>query len=179
MPYFFMLIWGVLLMAGVSAVSLIGYMNMLSSAYQGQKLSRATKAKLEALGVNTFGIKTEAQGRMKLQEVNIDRSNRTEKSKKSSKTTKTDEVLEKARQLADDLNVSYSDSDTVDDILYKISSKVEKLMSDAQNDEAKQADAVYYSGRLNEVKRMQQSQIDLNASMNITASRNIAFHGLY
>ena len=166
-------------MAGISAVGLIGYMNMLSSAYQGQKLSYATKSKLRALGVSTNDIKTEAEGRMKLQEAMAERANGINKNKKASGSNQNDEVMEKVRQLADDLNVSYSDNDTVDDIIYRISSRVEELMAEAGEDEAKQADAVYWGGKLNEVKQMQQSQIDLSASMSVTANMNIAFHGLY
>ncbi len=166
-------------MAGISAVGLIGYMNMLSSAYQGQKLSYATKVKLRALGVSTYDIKTEAEGRMKLQEAMAARTNRVSKNKKASGNKQNDEVMEKVKQLADDLNVSYSDSDTVDDIIDRISSKVEKLMAEAGDDENKRADAIYWDGKLDEVKQMQQSQIDLSASMSVTANMNIAFHGLY
>ena len=163
-------------MAGISAIGLIGYMNRLSYSTGGQPLTPATKAKLEALGIDTSNIKTEAEGKARLIAAQAERSSSAEKTSKSSKSNSNDDVMEKVKQLADDLNVSYSDNDTVDDIIDKISSKVEKLIAEAENDESKQPDAVYYKGRLNEVMQMQQSQIDLSASMSVSANMNIAFH---
>ena len=165
-------------MAGISAIGLGAYINRMSHATGGQPLTHATKAKLEALGVDTTNIKTEAEGKAMLIAVQAERSDSVQKSKKSNGNQQ-DEVMRQVKLLADKLNVTYSDNDTVDDIIYRITAKVEKLISEAGDDEKKQADATYYNGRLNEVKRMQKSQIDLAASMNASASMNIAFHGLY
>ena len=96
---------GVYKMSGISAVSMIGYMNNISAIYQGQRLSAATKAKLEALGINTSNIKTEAEGKIKLQEVLLERASKHEKTAKSDKNSKTDSALERAKWLAKKLNV--------------------------------------------------------------------------
>ncbi|MCR4881288.1 MAG: hypothetical protein K6A44_04975 [bacterium] len=166
-------------MAGISAVNMLGYMNKLSAAFQGQPLTPATKAKLTALGYDTSSIKTEAEGRMKLQELLLDKTQSSDKTKKTNKSNGEDYVMAKVKRLADELNVSYSDDDTVDDIINRITTKVEELMAKAGDDKDKKADAIYYGGRLNEVKRMLESQIDLSGTMNMTANMNIAFHGLY
>ena len=115
-------------MAGISAISLGAYINNLSFAMGGQPLTPATKAKLEALGIDTTNIKTEAEGKAMLIAAQAERSNSAQKSKQP-KGNQNDEVMEKVKQLADDLNVTYSDSDTVDDIVDRISSKVEKLIA--------------------------------------------------
>lgn len=166
-------------MAGISAVSLGAYMNRLSFSSGGQPLTAATKAKLRALGIDISNIKTEAEGKAKLMAAQVERSSSAGASKKVKKSGREDVVMEKVKLLADNLNVKYSDNDTVDDIINRIAAKVEKLLAEAGDDKTKQSNAIYYSGRLNEVKRMQKSQIDLNASMNVSASMNIAFHGLY
>lgn len=166
-------------MSGIGAVSMINYMNRMSAAFQGQKLTAATKAKLEALGVDTSTIKTEAEGRMKLQQVLTEKSHGAEKSKKVHKNGPEEEIMAKVKKLADDMNVSYSDNDTVDDILNRITTKVEELMANAGDDNKKKSEAIDFGGRLNELKEMQQSQVDLSGTMNMTANMNIAFHGLY
>ena len=164
-------------MAGISAIGMIGFFNRMSSAFQGQQLTPATKAKLEALGVDTSWIKTEAEGRAKLQEVQFTQGSR--KSNKSSKNEGEDAVMAKIKQLAYNLNVSYSDSDTADDIINRITIKVRELVNQAGDDNTKKEYAQYYEGKLDEVKRMQLSQIDLQASMSVTANMNMFFHGLY
>lgn len=166
-------------MSGISAVSMIGYMNNVSAIYQGQRLSAATKAKLEALGINTSNIKTEAEGKIKLQEALLERASQNEKTAKSDKNSKTDSALERAKWLAKKLNVYYSNYDKTDDIIYKIKLKVEEMLQAAGEDSDKKANAAYYAGLLEEVKQMQQSQLSLNMGMNISANMNIAFHGLY
>ena len=166
-------------MAGVSAVSMIGYMNNISVAYGGQKLSAATKAKLEALGVDTRNIKTEAEGKMKLREIQIEGTNIVSGTKNTKKEVQVDEALNKARARAYKLNVSYSDHDNVDDIVYKIKVKIEEMFKAAGEDNDKKANAAYYAGLLEEVKQMQQSKLTLSLGMNISANMNIAFHGLY
>lgn len=163
-------------MNGIGAIGMISYMNNLSSAYQGKELSNETKAKLRALGVSTNGIRTEAEGKMRLQEATLERSSGIQQNQKESENV--DGVLLEARKIADELNIGYSENDSAADIINNIKSKVEELMSNAGEDYNKKSDAQYYNGKLGELERMQRSQIDLSTTLNLTASMNIAYFGL-
>ncbi len=165
-------------MAGVSAVSMVNYMYSLKSSYSqnNDELTAATRAKLSALGVDTKYIKTEAEGQIKLKEAQIERfSNSSEESQNNS----TDDVLEEAKELAAKLDVYIASTDTIDDIIDKLTAKIEQMKEDAGEDFDKLADVNYYERELAMIEKSNMSQLELSASMNLTANLNIAFHGLY
>ena len=72
-------------MAGISAIGLGAYINRLSYSTGGQPLTPATKAKLEAMGIDTTNIKTEAEGKAILAAAMAERSNSAEKTKQPPK----------------------------------------------------------------------------------------------
>ena len=165
-------------MAGISAISMIRFMQTTKSSNgKKDKLSEATKAKLIALGVDITGIVSELEGQMKLAEAQMERLSGS--SNNNHKNTENNSVLTQARALAHDLSISYTDNDTVDDLIYKITAKINELKVAAGDDIDKSSKVSSFEKRLDELKNSQLSQLQLNASMNLMSNMNIAFHGLY
>ncbi len=165
-------------MAGISAISLIRYMQTLQFANgENNRLTETTKAKLIALGVDITGIVTESEGQTKLREAEFERISGP--SNQSKKTSENNSALQEARKLANDLNVSYSDTDTVDDLIGKISTRINELKIAAGDDFDKKEKVVQYERRLEEIINSYTSQLQLDASMSLMSNLNIAFHGLY
>ena len=165
-------------MAGISAISLVRYMQAVKfSNGENNKLTEATKAKLIALGVDITGIVTESEGQMKLKEAQFERVSG--KSEQNQKTAENDSVLQQARKLAHSLNISYSDRDTVNDLISKISTKINELKAAAGDDSHKNENVKYYQARLDELEKSYLSQLELSASMSLMSNMNKAFHGLY
>ena len=166
-------------MAGISTISMVSYMYASRSGKKpNEPLTAETRAKLLALGVNISGIKTEAEGKMKLREVEADRyaGGSTVDKKEGNKE---DAVLEQARELAEKIGISVAESDPVDDIVDKISEKIEEMKVSAGEDFDKKSDVAYYERELAQLETAQMSQINLSATMNLTANMNMIYHGLY
>ena len=165
-------------MAGISAISLVRYMQAVKfSNAENNKLTEATKAKLIALGVDIKGIATESEGQMKLKEAQFERVSGT--SAQNKKTSENNSVLQQARKLAHELNVSYSERDTINDLISKITARINELKTAAGDDFDKKEKVNYYQGRLDELEKSYLSQLELSASMSLMSNMNKAFHGLY
>ena len=87
--------------------------------------------------------------------------------------------MEQARELAEKVGISVAESDTVDDIVDKISEKIEEMKVSAGEDFDKKSDVAYYERELAQLETAQMSQINLSATMNLTANMNMIYHGLY
>ena len=166
-------------MAGITPISLVRYINSTSISFDaGQKLSAQTKSKLIALGVDANMIKTEKEGQIKLREAQLERySNNQNVSFK--KDQETNDVLQEARNLASKLDIQTSENDTVDEIVDKITNKISEMKTNAGEDFDKLADVNYYEKQLAMLETAHLSQIDLNATLNLTANMNAFYHGLY
>ena len=148
----------------------------LSRISGAQPLTAATKAKLSALGVDTKDIKTESEGKMRLQEAQMSRNS--ESTDKVSKSN-SDSILEEAKTLAKKLNISVGKHENINDILDKITNKISEMKADAGNDFDKLANVGSYDKELSMLESSHLSQIDLSATMNLTANMNMVYHGLY
>ena len=165
-------------MAGIYPINLLIY--SFSSPYGGQPLTYATKSKLQALGVETRYIRTEAEGQQKLRIAEAERWTKGISSTKKKATEKTeDENLRLARELADKLNVSYNSDENVTEICSRIQQKLDTMRTEAEDDFDKNANVDYYQKKLDEIESFDLSKSQLASSMNLTANMNIAFHNLY
>lgn len=164
-------------MAGITPINMLSMYSLGMVNGGSQRLTATTKAKLEALGVDTKEIRTEAEGQMKLKEAQMSSTSGSQQTKQAS--PKEDGALEEAKSLAAKLDVSVSSTDTVDEIVDKIADKIEDIKADAGKDFDKQADIKQYESELAMLEKSHMSQIDLSATMNLTASMNMAYHNLY
>ncbi len=165
-------------MSGIQAIDMLNYYNMTNMRFGQKKLTPLTRSKLTALGVDTHFIKTESEGLLKLREAETERTNSKNKNK-DAKVTAEEQNLEDARTLAKKLDISVSDTYTLNDLISKIKAKINEMKVQAGNDFDKLESVGYYERRLAGIEDTQFSSINLSASMNITANMNIAFHGIY
>ena len=166
-------------MAGIYPINILTY--SLGNANGGQQpLTAATKAKLQALGVDTKYIRTETEGQSKLRLAQAERftkggNNGVQRAEQKDE----DENLKLARELADKLNVSYNSDENVTEICSRIQSKLDEMRTEADGDFDKNSNVDYYQTRLDEIESFDMSASQLASSMNLTANMNIAFHNLF
>ena len=88
-------------------------------------------------------------------------------------------MLEKAKSLAEKLNISVSDSDNVDRIIELIKSRIKEIKFTKGKDWDKNNFVLEMEKELGLIEQPQQAIIDLNSSLNLTANLNMACHNLY
>jgi len=154
--------------------------------YSGGSSSKApltdeTKSKLEALGVDTSKITTEAQGQAVLKAS----EKKQEDSKKATNPLKSNSeqsLKASAKSLADEMIIPTLEEDTTDDILERISKEINKLEQEAGNDEVKRADIENYKIKLENISikysDIKTSKQKLDNSMNGLASYNKIYQKL-
>ena len=165
--------------SSISATSAAGKLENTSST--GAKLTQATKAQLEALGVSTANITTETQGQAALtsakskaeagKQAHAPHGNSTESSIKT-----------EAKTLASQVGSSVSDDDKVDDIINKVSAKITDLRASAGDDKTKLAavdsDQAQLDAISNSLASTKSGQAQLSGSMNGLASMNKVYQNL-
>lgn len=162
----------------INAISSSSISNSGSSS--STALSEETKAKLQALGIDTKDIKTEAKGQEELKEAKEKQSAQKAapaKKDNSEKTMKTE-----AQDLASQVNVPVGNNDTMDTILSNISTKLDELKSSAGTDPTKLADVDNYQKQFasisSEYSQMQVSKAMISNSLQGLAAYNKAALGL-
>lgn len=145
----------------VSSISSIFGASFGSSS--GDKLTDATKKKLEELGIDTSNIKTESQGQSVL--AAIKKTKEAEGAKKPEAiggNAEEESNKTKAKELAAQLNISVAAKDSTIDILNKISVAIDNLKTQAVGDPQKIQEAAKYQAAydsiVGSVTSMQQQQ---------------------
>lgn len=145
------------------------------------KLTEETKKKLQALGIDTSNIKTEAEGQAALKEAMAKQAaanHHHDPSKSMSEKT----IEDQAKSLASQMGVSVGNNDTLDVILSNISNKIDELQSSAGNDQTKLADLNNYKAKFatlsDEFSQLTVSRSMINNSLQGMANYNRASLGL-
>lgn len=174
----------------VSAISAVSFS---TSTVNYDALTQATKIRLEALGIDTSGIRTESEGQLKLKEVqSTTTANKSQKkesdsegsSKKAgSSNPSMDSIRQDVKALAADVGVRYSESDDVDDVLLAIEKKISSLAGsvDSSNKESSGEVKAYqarYDAIYTTYKSAQASQSMLTQGLDMLASYNMYSLGL-
>lgn len=167
----------------ISSVSTTSSLNSLSSASTAnQPLTAATKAKLDALGVDTTSIKTETQGQVALSAAQTKQEAQKSAHSHQGGNSSMESIKNEAKSLASQVGVSVSDEDKVDDILSKVASKISELQVAAGTDETKLAQVQQYQSQYDSISsslsNMQAAKAQLSSSMDNMASYNKMAHGL-
>ena len=110
----------------MSSISSIGSGMSISGAYitPSNQLSEATKAKLEALGIDPASVTSEAEAQSLIAQV--ESMSKTDKARPQSGSSDM-ALLTKAKELAEDVGAKVSERDNLDDICKKISEKIERI----------------------------------------------------
>jgi len=164
-------------MSGITPINMISF-GALISPYR-DKLTPETRAKLIALGIDVSNIQTETEGQAKLKEAQADKTIYERKPELKQKLNQKDKMLEKAKSLAEKLNISVSDSDNVDRIIELIKSRIKEIKFTKGKDWDKNNFVLEMEKELGLIEQPQQAIIDLNSSLNLTANLNMAYHNLY
>lgn len=136
-------------------------------------LTSATKAKLEALGIDTTNIKTEADGQSAL--IAAQQTQKKAHANKSGNSSE-QEIKTESKELASQVGVPVAEDDTTDTIISNVSEKISELQASAGDDEAKLAEVNQYQTQLetisSEYSQMQASHAQLSNSLEGLARYN-------
>lgn len=150
-----------------------------SSTQQG--LSVETQEALDELGVDTSGITTEEQGAAALK---IAQGQLEEEKKLKTKTINGNSinVLIQIKALAQKVGVSIDQDTDMQQILNKVSTTINQLRLDANNDQVKAAKLAYYQMEYNTIYSSYldtlNSQAQLSKTMNNLANYNKIYQNL-
>ena len=145
---------------------------------QTNQLSEETKAKLIALGLDPSTVTSEAEAQALISQVEAMSKN--DKARPQTNKTQTasseQELMTKARELTEKVGVQLSQTDTLDEMCQKISTKLEQLGAQYANDERKIAIINDYRAELANINakydKVQTNQETIFAAMNMISLSN-------
>lgn len=159
----------------MSSISSIGSGMSISGAYitPSNQLSEATKAKLEALGIDPASVTSEAEAQSLIAQV--ESMSKTDKARPQSGSSDM-ALLTKAKELAEDVGAKISERDNLDDICKKISEKIEQLVQQYASDPVAMNKLEDYQRELSSIDSRYSSKIDTQdsifAAMNMISASN-------
>ena len=159
----------------MSSISSIGSSMAMSGAYitPSNQLSEATKAKLEALGIDPTTVTSEAEAQSLIAQV--ESMSKTDKARPQSGSSDM-ALLTKAKELAEDVGAKVSERDNLDDICKKISEKIEQLAQQYASDPVAMNKLADYQRELSSIDSRYSSKIDTQdsifAAMNMISASN-------
>lgn len=143
------------------------------------QLSEETKAKLIALGIDPSSVSSEAEAQALISQVEA--MSKTDKARPKTNNLPTtpsseQELMTKARELAEKVGVQLSQTDTLDDMCKKISEKLEKLAGNYASDTPKMNVIKGYSEELAQIdagyQKIQNNHQSIFAAMNMLSMSN-------
>lgn len=117
---------------------------------QESELSAATKAQLEAIGIDPSTVSSESQAQALIANAN-GASFKSMLGEQNKTNSSDDTYLREAKSLASSIGVTYSSSDSIEDILSNISSKLNQMMSAAQMNPSQMQMIQMYRSQLDQI----------------------------
>lgn len=170
--------------------SMTNSVSSISSSSSSSNLTEKTKKQLEALGIDTSKIKTEAEGQQKLKEAQASQAAQQGQSAQGQhqqqNASQMQAITEQIQFLASKVGVSISNNDKVPDVINNISNKISEMIVNAGQDPQKVQQATQYQDLLNVIStdytslisQQQTSQNQLTGGMDSMAMYNKLFHKL-
>jgi hypothetical protein len=143
-----------------------------SSSSSDSNISETTKMRLQALGIDPSTVTSESQAQILIAQAEAakNQSNTGEQGGNSSEQ----QLMSEAKELATAVGVSVSQSDSLDDIIDKISDQIQVMLN--SNDESKVSMAQGYQTQLSNisdrVSNVQSTQQNIFNSMNMISVSN-------
>ena len=132
-------------MTSISSVS-----NMQTAAISSYKteteLSSSTKLKLEALGIDPSTVTSEAQAQTLIAQAEAAKHQNNAGQQQQGGNSSEQELLSEAKNLASQVGVTVSSNDSLDDMIDKISSKIQVMLN--SNDKSQVSTAQDYQAQL-------------------------------
>lgn len=145
----------------MSSISSINNSQAISiSAYKGEELSTTTKMRLEALGIDPSSVTSEAQAQILIAQAEAAQSQNNSGQQQGGNSSE-QELLSEAKSLAQSVGVSVSTQDSAEDIIVKISEKLEVMAKDPT--QSKQVEG--YQAQLESLA--QRADVIVNTQQNI------------
>ncbi|MFI3300176.1 MAG: hypothetical protein R3Y28_02025 [Candidatus Gastranaerophilales bacterium] len=104
------------------------------SASTTSSLSETTKERLEALGIDSTGVTSEAEAQTLIQEASAGEMGQSGSQPPPPPPASETELLSEATELANSVGVTVEDSDTVETLCSKISAEISSLMAVSAED---------------------------------------------
>ena len=117
---------------------------------QESELSAATKAQLEAIGIDPSTVSSESQAQALIANAN-GASFKSMLGEQNKTNSSDDTYLREAKSLASSIGITYSSSDSIEDILSNISSKLNQMMSAAQMNPSQMQMIQMYRSQLDQI----------------------------
>ena len=158
----------------INSISSMSSNASFSLSSSSQRLTDATKKELEALGLDTASIKTEAQGQALLKTAKDQMAQKAQPS--GTEQVSESKMRSEIMALASQLGVSASKLDDIDSILKSIKTKLEKMKAESVSDVDKTANVSAYQAQYDSLEKenesVSKSQSMLSSSMNNMAMMN-------
>lgn len=166
------------------------------SSSSSTAITDATKKKLEALGIDTSKIKTEAEGQQKLKEAQASQASQASQAaqgpqskQQQSAASQMEEITDQVTTLAAEVGVTISSNDQLSDVMNSISARISEMTVQAGQDTQKLQIVSLYQNELSAIsgeyqsfqaqqQATQSSQSQLAGGMDSLASYNKIFHNL-
>lgn len=169
--------------------SMTNSLSSISASSSATSLTEKTKKQLEALGIDTSKIKTEAEGQQKLKEAQAaqaSQQNQSPNGHQQQNVLQMQAITQQIEFLASRVGVSISSNDKIPDVINNISNKISDMLVTAGQDPQKVQQATQYQDLLNVisteytslVNQQQASQNQLTGGMDNMALYNKLFHKL-
>ncbi len=122
----------------MSSISSIHVQSSAFSSCKGEELSVTTKMRLEALGIDPSSVTSEAQAQIIIAQAEASQR-QNNSGKQQGGNTSQQQLIFEAKELARKTGTFVSEQDTLDDMLDKISKKLNSLAQNPQNAEKVQS----------------------------------------
>lgn len=159
----------------MSSINALNASTSISCAYsiKSNQLSEETKAKLQALGINPTTVSSEAEAQSLIAQVEaMSKTDQARPQSNSSDQT----LLTRAKDLAEEVGVKVSQTDTTDEICEKIAQKIEQLVAQCGNDSSQMSNIEEYQRELASIDSRYSTKIDsqesIFAAMNMISASN-------
>lgn len=116
------------------------------STYKTEELSSTTKLKLEALGIDPSMVTTEAQAQTLIAQAEAAKQQNNAGQQQQGGNSSEQELLSEAKNLATEVGVTVSSSDSLDDIIDNISKEIQVMLN--SGDQSKVSSAQGYQAQL-------------------------------
>ena len=116
------------------------------STYKTEELSSTTKLKLEALGIDPSTVTTEAQAQTLIAQAEAAKHQNNAGQQQQGGNSSEQELLSEAKNLATEVGVTVSSSDSLDDIIDNISKEIQVMLN--SGDQSKVSSAQSYQAQL-------------------------------
>lgn len=148
------------------------------SNYKGEELSTSTKLRLEELGIDPSYISTESQAQILIAQVEAAPKQNSSGNQQQGGNSSREQLLSEAKYLAQNIGANYSDKDSLEIILRKISNKLNIMVKDPSNEERVQ---VYQEELMNIANRadiIAKTQQNIFNELNMISINNRIILGL-